>query len=107
MRWYIQDPLEHALEGVRAVARRGYSYYIGICSDAGSRWSGGAGRHSGRFDGMIVVCDNATASLEQRVIAACEGSLRCLNVGRGGERWHAGIRWLYIAYRTDGLLRLR
>ena len=105
MRCYVQDPLEHALAGVRACGRRGYSYYVGICSDPLLRWSEGASRHSDRFDGMIVVSDAATASLEERVIAACQGSLRCLNVGRGGERWHAGIRWLYIAYRIDGLLR--
>ena len=85
MRCYIQDPLEHALAGVRACGRRGYSYYVGICSDPLLRWSEGVSRHSDRFDGMIVVSDAATASLEERVIAACQGSLRCLNVGRGGS----------------------
>ena len=85
MRCYKQDPLEHALEGVAAMARRGYSYYIGICGDALARWSVGANLHSERFSGMVVVSDNATASLEQRVIAACQGNVRCLNVGRGGS----------------------
>ena len=80
------DPLEHALEGVAAMRSNGYAYYIGICQDdAVARWSQGSNRHCTRFNGMVVIADNATASLEQRVIAACqtEGEVLCLNTSKG------------------------
>ena len=95
---------------MRRVAVGGRAFYIGICSDPVARWSEGDNRHDCRFEGMLVAVGNDTDSrslplLEQALIAVCRANPRCLNVGDGGERAHAGIRWLYIAYRADGLLR--
>ena len=96
------------------IATQAGSFYIGITEDPLSRWYGrdGVPGHCRAYSYMIVLYEarssSSTATLERLLIAHYHepGFLRCLNVGRGGERASAGSpHYLYVAFRQDVLIR--